>query len=89
VIVRYFATIRDLAGESEVVVDDGPVTLGELLSQLAQRHGDSFRGAVFDGAALGAVMVLVNGHNAVFSGGLETPLAAGDEVSLFPPVGGG
>jgi molybdopterin converting factor small subunit len=30
-------------------------------------------------------LILVNGLHA----GVDTPVAAGDEVSLFPPVGGG
>ena len=88
-IVRYFATIRDLTGTALVEIAEPPMTLGELLTQLAQRHGPAFRSVVLDGEALGHVMVLVNGHNAVFSGGLDTQLGAGDEVSLFPPVGGG
>lgn len=89
-IARYFATIRDLTGENEARLDPAPATLADLLESLAERYGGGFRGAVFDGAALSAaVMVLVNGHNACFTGGLETPLDDNDEVSLFPPVGGG
>ena len=89
-IVRHFATIRDLTGESERRVEPAPATLAELLESLARTYGGGFRGAVFDGAALSAaVMVLVNGHNVRFTGGLDTPLGDDDEVSLFPPVGGG
>lgn len=89
-IARYFATIRDLTGESERQVDPAPATLADLLELLAERYGGGFRGAVFDGAALSAaVMILVDGHNVCFTGGLETPLGENAEVALFPPVGGG
>ena len=35
------------------------------------------------------IIILVNGRNVVYSGRLEAPLAADDEVSIFPMVAGG
>ena len=88
--VRSFATIRDPTGESERRIEPAPATLTDLLESLPRRYGAGFRGAVFDGAALSAaVLIHFNGHNACFTGGLESPLGDDDEVPLFPPVGGG
>jgi len=78
-IVRYYATVRDLTGVAEERFDDAPVTLGERLRR-ATLSGDDLAPTV---------MILVNGRNAVFSGGTQTPLTAENEVSIFPPVGGG
>jgi molybdopterin converting factor small subunit len=45
---------------------------------------------VFDQGAMSPVMILlVNGRNVRLTGGLATPLAAQDEVSVFPMVAGG
>jgi molybdopterin synthase sulfur carrier subunit len=45
---------------------------------------------VFSGAELsGEIIILVNGRNVRYLQGLETPLAADDEVSIFPMVAGG
>ncbi len=89
-IVKYFATVRSYTGENERRVDDPPVTLGPLLETLAARYGASFRRAVFTGDELSPeIIILVNGRNVVYSGRLQAPLAADDEVSIFPMVAGG
>ena len=88
--VKYFATIRTYTGETARRIDDTPADLRELLMTLAGRYGTSFRRAVFSGDELnGEIIILVNGRNVLYLEGLETPLAAGDEVSIFPMVAGG
>jgi molybdopterin synthase sulfur carrier subunit len=89
-IVKYFATIRTYTSENERRVDDPPATLGPLLETLAARYGASFRRAVFAGDELSPeIIIMVNGRNVVYTGRLQTPLAADDEVSVFPMVAGG
>ena len=101
-IVRLFAALRDLAGESELELDAPapsvthahpralPATLGDLIEALAARYGPAFRRAVLDGERLRpAVVVLINGRNARSLGGADAPLAPRDEISIFPPLGGG
>ncbi|HZL64833.1 MAG TPA: ubiquitin-like small modifier protein 1 [Thermoleophilia bacterium] len=88
--VKYFATIRTYTGEAARRIDDAPVDLRELLETLAGRYGTSFRRAVFEGGELSPeIIILVNGRNVLYLEGLETPLAADDEVSIFPMVAGG
>jgi molybdopterin synthase sulfur carrier subunit len=88
--VRYFATIRSYAGEAERRLDGAPPDLHELLVGLAERYEGRFRAAVLPEGKLGeALIVLVNGRNVRCLQGLDTPLADGDEVSIFPLVAGG
>ena len=71
-------------------IEDPPATLGPLLETLAARYGRSFRRAVFSGDELNPeIIILVNGRNVLYSGRLQAPLAADDEVSIFPMVAGG
>lgn len=88
--VKYFATIRTYTGETERRVEDAPADLRELVTALAGRYGTSFRRAVFSDDELnGEIIILVNGRNVLFLQGLDTPLKADDEVSIFPMVAGG
>jgi MoaD family protein len=75
--VRLFAALRELAGSSEVEAEGK--TAGEVADALSARFGERF-GQI---AAVGSLVV--NGERAVRS----TPVAAGDEVALLPPVSGG
>ena len=89
-IVKYFATIRTYSGESERRLDRPPATLEWLLTELAARYGRAFERAVFAGGELSPeIIILVNGRNVVYTGGLQTPLTPADEVSIFPMVAGG
>ena len=88
--VKYFATIRTYTGETGRHLDEVPADLRALLTTLAGRYGTSFRQAVLSGAELnGEIIILVNGRNVLYLQGLDTPLAADDEVSIFPMVAGG
>lgn len=88
--VKFFATFRQLTGEESRRVDSSPATAGELLRALSGRYGPAFEAAVFDDGRLSeTVIILVNGRNLHFTGGLDTPLGADDEVSVFPMVAGG
>ncbi len=75
--VRLFAALRELAGASEVEAEGK--SAGDVIDVLSSRYGERFTQI----AAVGSVVV--NGERASRS----TPVAAGDEVALLPPVSGG
>jgi len=89
--VRAFAALHDLIGGSVVLELPEGSTVRSLLEELARRFGRAFREAVLDegGGLAKFVKVLVNGRDIDFLSGLDTALEDGDEVFLFPPVGGG
>ncbi|MGA9162543.1 MAG: MoaD/ThiS family protein [Actinomycetota bacterium] len=77
VTVRLFAALRELAGSSRVEADGA--TVGEVIEALSARYGQRFAGVAAVGSAV------VDGERA----DPTTPLSAGQEVALLPPVSGG
>jgi MoaD family protein len=90
VVIRFFASIRSLTKEKEIVWDQQASTLGDLLRLLSDRYGPEFRRWVLEGEGLGgSVMVVVNGTDARHKAGLATELAPTDVVSILPIMAGG
>ena len=89
-VIRFFASIRNITGAKEIQWGELTPTLGELLRLLSDRYGPEFRGWVLNGESLGgSVMVVINGNDARHQGGLKTQLAATDVVSILPIMAGG
>ncbi len=89
--IKLFATLRPLVGASEVEVDAGPGnTVGEALAELVQRY-PQLRPEIFtaEGELQDRVHVFINGRDVRYLEGLETRIKEGDELRIFPPVGGG
>ena len=89
-VIRFFASIRNITGVKEIAWDEPAPTLGNLLQRLSDRYGPEFRRWVLEGEGLGgSVMVVVNGTDARHKAGLATQLAATDVVSILPIMAGG
>lgn len=87
--MTYFAALRDIAGRKEEQWDQPAATVGELLHGLIARYGPEFGRWLLDRGDLKLAIVLVNGHDVRGLQRLDTPLAPGDAVTIFPPVAGG
>lgn len=88
---KLFADLAEVAGDREIAVDiDDGATVGDALDALFEAH-PSLRDRVLDdsGTVADHINVLRNGENVHADEGLETTVAAGDELALFPPVSGG
>jgi molybdopterin synthase sulfur carrier subunit len=89
--IRLFATLRHTAGTASVEVPQAEGdTVGAMLARLVDIHPE-LRPAIFDdgGQLAGHVRVIVNGREVRLLAGLDTPVQASDQISIFPPVGGG
>ena len=75
--VRLFASLREIAGASEVEATGA--TVEEVVRVLAERFGDRFE----DIARAGSVVV--DGERVTS----DHPVGAEDQVALLPPVSGG
>lgn len=74
-------------GQAEVEVSGG--TVGEVLDAVFDAHGDLRERITQDGDLRRFVNVYVNDEDVRFLGGLEAPLADGDQVVVLPAVAGG
>ncbi|MCI0344200.1 MAG: MoaD/ThiS family protein [Chloroflexi bacterium] len=65
-------------------------SVGEVVRELVARH-PGLGGQVLspDGSLNRYVNVYVNGQDVRYLGGLDTPVAAADEVQLLPAMAGG
>ena len=89
VTVRIPTTMRPLAGGSSTVQVEGD-TLGEVLKALDAAH-PGFGDRLFDetGALRKFVNVFVADDDVRYLQGLDTPVPAGETVSIIPAVAGG
>jgi molybdopterin converting factor small subunit len=87
--VRIPTILRSYTG-GEKSVDGKGDTLGDLFADLDARH-DGLRGRLVggDGSLNRFVNVYLNDEDVRFLGGIETPVADGDVVTILPAVAGG
>ena len=88
--VKSFATLREVM-DAQIPVDlSENATVRSLLAGLTARYA-GLDEMIFSspGTLRDFVNILKNGRNIEFLAGLDTPLADGDLVALFPPAAGG
>ncbi len=90
-IIRYFATLRDIARRKEETWDQPTSNLYDLLSSLCDKYGPQFRSWIVDenDEFGGLSIVLVNGVDCRSLQGNETILKSDDIIAIFPPMAGG
>ncbi len=87
--VRIPTILRTQTGGEKSVSGSGE-TLGALLTDLDARHpGLRARLVTADGTLHRFVNVYVNDEDVRFTGALDTPVKAGDSVTILPAVAGG
>jgi molybdopterin synthase sulfur carrier subunit len=90
VTVRIPAPLRKITGEREAVTADVGGSLSEIINVLEQQYpGLKERICDESGELRRFVNLYVNGEDVRFLSGLDTPVKAGDEVSIVPAVAGG
>ena len=80
--------LRPHTGGAKRVDGDG-ATLGELIDNLEVANPGLKERLVADGKLHRFVNVYVNDEDVRFSGGLQTAIGSGDEVTILPAVAGG
>lgn len=89
--VRLFATFKQITNQREIEFEmEEGTTVQQLLEVLFDRY-NTLRDKIFDenNELMQWIHILKNGRNIKFLGGIETTLADGDVIALFPPVAGG
>ena len=85
----YSEQIRDLTLSYLKAVEGTGSSLDELISDLDSRHPGLRERIVEDGALRRFVNVYLNDEDVRFLGGITTPVADGDVVTVLPAVAGG
>jgi sulfur-carrier protein len=88
VTIKIPAQLRTLTGnEAETEVEGSSV--GEALDALYERYEGLRERITEDGELRRFVNVYVSGEDIRFGEGLDTPVDAGDEITILPAVAGG
>jgi molybdopterin synthase sulfur carrier subunit len=92
--VEYLGHIKNLLEsrrEEEIDIEDDS-SIGDLLVVLSEKHGESFKKAVYEAGGKDIksnFIATVNGYLLNQLNGVETRLKNGDHVVLMPIVSGG
>jgi len=89
--VKFFTSLQLLVGRSEVKVDRSSATVAELIYLCEKYTSNSITEKVLNnrGQLLPEITVLKDGKNIKHLDGLNTELLDGQQLSIFPSVGGG
>ncbi len=88
--VGFFADIRAMVGMKELIIDDTPPTLSALMNVLCLRFGKDFTERCMDGNIISCrVNILINGIHMLHIDKDLSALKDGDDVRIFPVIGGG
>ena len=88
--VGFFADIRAMVGMKELIIDESPTTLSALMNILCLRFGKDFTERCMDGGVITRrVNILINGIHMLHIDKDESALKDGDDVRIFPVIGGG
>ena len=85
-IVEFYGRITGYTNGDKVYTPKNHSVIKTLLEELSDYYGDEFN-AVLQGSE--TCLILVNGKGMMLSGGLETPLHAGDKIEILPFVDAG
>ena len=79
------------AGSGEKKTELEASTLKESFGKISEVMGEDFKRRVLeaDGSPRSLINIYINGKNAAFSDGIDTPLTDGDEIYILPAVAGG
>jgi sulfur-carrier protein len=86
--VRIPTILRPYTDGAKLVEGSG-ATLGALIDDLDSRHLGLRERLVEEGSLRRFINVYLNDEDVRFLGGIDTPLADGDSVTILPAVAGG
>jgi len=92
IIINAYAILGDILGFKSNEIFTSAQTVEEVVDFLAQRYNSSFKEYLIDQQSnllRNSFRILINGTDIEFRDKLKTSIFDGDEITFFPPVGGG
>jgi len=86
--VKVTATLQKMVGGQRVIEGEG-ATVGEVIDDLERKHPGIKEMVMVDGQIHRFVNIYLNDEDVRFLSQLETPLKAGDVLSILPALAGG
>ncbi|RMF03423.1 MAG: MoaD/ThiS family protein [Chloroflexi bacterium] len=89
--IKVYATLRPIVGAPSVHLNGASeMTVAQMLAALYEKFPD-LKPELHKGREdlHPAIHILINGRDMRYIDGQQTRLSPGDEVRIFPPVGGG
>ena len=78
------------AGKSQIIIEPSPATLADALEALWKLYpGIRDRMATEQGQIREHINVFVDNENIRYTGGLQTPIPNGAEITIIPAISGG
>ena len=89
--IKFYSLIRMHLGINEVEVKADSITIYELILKTEKQIEKKFLDQLIDAEMqiLPGTMILINGRNIFHLDKLDSIVQDGDEISFFPPGGGG
>ena len=80
--------MKDILGDGQITLKPEESTVRGLLQALSRKHGEKFNRQIFDKETgeIKFYRIVVNGRQVT---DMEGPIKDGDDVQLFPAMGGG
>ncbi len=89
--IKFYSLIRIHLGINEVEIETASISIYELLLKAEKQIGKKFLDQLIDAEMeiLPGTMILINGRNIYHLDKINSIVQDGDEISIFPPGGGG
>ncbi len=89
--IKFYSLIRMHLGINEIEVKTNSISIEDLLEEVEKQINKKFLDQLVNNnhQIIHGTMILINGRNIVHLDGLNSIVVEGDEISIFPPGGGG
>ena len=89
--IKFYSLIRMHLGINEIEIKTNSISIENLLKEAEIQIKKKFLDQLVNNnhQIIHGTMILINGRNIVHLDGLNSIVVEGDEISIFPPGGGG
>jgi len=91
--INFYSLLKLELNTSQIQIElDKKMTIKQLIEKLDKQYDNIFSEKLLTDSRSKidrGTIILINGHNVLHLDGLNTEVEDGDEISIFPPSGGG